>query len=78
MQRNQYNNGLAQPNLSSESVKLFLIPLPPLQEQKRIVAKIDEIMGYLDKLQDLIDGKSLEIEGVQAKEIALSKEEQLV
>ncbi|MBU5316271.1 restriction endonuclease subunit S [Clostridium bornimense] len=58
--------------------KKMLFALPPLQEQKRIVAKIDEIMEYLDKLQDLIDGKSSGIEGVQAKEIALSKAEELV
>ena len=28
----------------------YLIPLPPLAEQKRIVAKIEELMQYCDKL----------------------------
>ena len=38
----QYGNGAAQPNLSSGSLKKFLIPLPPLPEQQRIVAILDE------------------------------------
>ena len=31
------------------NVKSYLIPLPPLEEQKRIVAKIEELMPYVDK-----------------------------
>jgi type I restriction enzyme S subunit len=38
----QYGNGAAQPNLSSGSLKQFLIPLPPLPEQQRIVTLLDE------------------------------------
>ena len=36
------------------SLKMFrtnLIPLPPLAEQKRIVAKIEELLPYCDKLK---------------------------
>jgi type I restriction enzyme, S subunit len=38
----KFENGTAQPNLSAKSLSLFEIPLPPLAEQKRIVAILDE------------------------------------
>ena len=31
------------------NVKSYLVPLPPLEEQKRIVAKIEELMPYVDQ-----------------------------
>ena len=37
--------GAAQPNLSTEQIKNFPIPLPPLPEQKRIVAILDEVFA---------------------------------
>ena len=42
--------GGAQPNISKEKIVSTLMPLPPLAEQKRIVAKIEELMQYCDKL----------------------------
>ena len=41
----------ARANLSLSSVSNFLIPLPPLAEQKRIVKKIEELMTFCEKLK---------------------------
>ena len=46
-QINKYINKTTQPNIGLNSIKEFLIPIPPLAEQKRIVEKIDEIFAKL-------------------------------
>ena len=48
---NRFDNGSAQPNLAAHSVKLYVIPVPPLAEQLRIVAKVDELMALVDQLE---------------------------
>ena len=50
MELHKYDNGSAQPNLAAKDVTKYLIPLPPLEEQKRIVAKIEELLPYCDQL----------------------------
>lgn len=40
--------GGAQPNISKEKIVNSLIPLPPTEEQRRIVAKIEELLPYVD------------------------------
>ena len=43
--------GVAQLNISTEWLKSYTILLPPLAEQKRIVAKIEEIFAQLDAIE---------------------------
>jgi len=39
---------VAQPKLAIKRIQEFLIPLPPLAEQKRIVQKLDEVLKMVD------------------------------
>lgn len=43
--------GLAQQNISQKILKAFPISLPPLAEQSRIVAKVEELMALIDRLE---------------------------
>ncbi|MDD6814450.1 MAG: restriction endonuclease subunit S [Akkermansia muciniphila] len=43
--------GGAQPNISKEKITAFLLPLPPLAEQERIVEKLEAIMTALQDLE---------------------------
>lgn len=43
----QKGEGGAQPNISKEKIVTTLLPLPPIEEQHRIVLKIDELYGFL-------------------------------
>lgn len=39
------------PGLSATKVENFLIPLPPIAEQERIVARVEELLEVCDKLK---------------------------
>ncbi len=41
--------GMAQPNLSTQQINNFIIPIPPLAEQERIVAELDLLSRIIDK-----------------------------
>jgi len=48
---NQYATATAQPGLAVANINQVLIPLPPLAEQKRIVAKIEELLPLIDRYE---------------------------
>ncbi|MCL5129337.1 restriction endonuclease subunit S [Algibacter sp. L4_22] len=47
----EFVSGSAQPKLNQKNLGLIPIKLPPLAEQQRIVAKLDELFGHLDSLK---------------------------
>lgn len=46
----KYVTGTAQPKMNQARMNGIWIPLPPLEEQHRIVAKIEELLPYCDQL----------------------------
>lgn len=45
-------------NISQDKIKKVIVPLPPLPEQHRIVAKVDQLMTLCDQLEQQIDAAS--------------------
>jgi len=45
------NRGMGQPNLNTPIIGGWFFPLPPLAEQRRIVAKVDQLMALVDELE---------------------------
>lgn len=61
-QRIVKDNGAAQPNLSAQSVKNYVFPIPSIEKQERIVSILDRF----DKLcNDISEGLPAEIEARQ-------------
>ena len=46
-----WSEGSSIPQLTVPTIKKIQLPLPPLQEQHRIVAKIEELFAQLDKIE---------------------------
>jgi restriction endonuclease S subunit len=45
------SSGTGQPNVNATSLKSLVLPLPPIEEQIRIVAKVDQLMTLCDELE---------------------------
>ena len=46
-----YVTGTAQPKMNQEKMNSILVALPPLAEQHRIVEKLEQLLGEIDKLK---------------------------
>ncbi len=50
----RFDNGSAQPNLSAQSLSLYPIALPPLEEQKEIVRRVEELFAFADQVEQQV------------------------
>jgi len=55
--------GVGVPDLGMKMIKQFVVPLPPLAEQHRIVAKVDALMALCDALESQLKERA----GVQGR-----------
>jgi len=51
----KHDNGSAQPNLSAANLGKYLIPVAPLNEQRRIVAKLDRLFAHSRRTREELE-----------------------
>jgi len=49
--------GAGKPGLNLDNIRSLTIPLPPLAEQRRIIAKVDALMAICDQLETTLSAK---------------------
>ena len=70
--------GGAQPNISKDIITSYPFPVPPLAEQRRIVAKIDELFTIVDSMGNAADGLSFAAKRLDKKILDLAIRGRLV
>lgn len=56
--KNTFGKGTSQGNLNLNLIRAFVIPIPPLAEQQRIVEKVDRLMVFCGELeQEIVNAK---------------------
>ena len=54
---NSVTYGMKMPRLGTKDAKLLLVPLPPIEEQRRIVIKIEALMKLIDQMESKMSRK---------------------
>ena len=73
-----YITGSAQPKLSQDNLNRIPIPLPPKDEQSRILSAITTSFGLIDRMSVSIDDLSSYIKDVKSKILELAMQGKLV
>ncbi len=58
----KFSKATAQPSLSMETIREIIVPLPPLNEQKRIVERVDQLMVLCDELEKAVEQSKSDID----------------
>ncbi|WP_300453644.1 restriction endonuclease subunit S [Fusobacterium sp.] len=51
----EFSSGIAQSGVNAQKLENLLFPLPPLEEQKRIVEKLDSLFEKIQKIKEIIE-----------------------
>lgn len=62
--REQLARGQGQPNLNTEMTKQMDVPVPPLPDQRRIVAELDALQAQVDALKRLQTETAAELDAL--------------
>lgn len=74
----RYDNGTAQPNLSSRNVERFLLPLAPASEQARIVDALDSLLTRIDAAVASLESAQRKLKAYRASVLKAAVEGRLV
>ena len=74
----QYSNSTAQPVISGKTIYPVYVPIPPINEQKRIVEEIENLLSYINQLELSQDKISSVIKQAKSKILDLAIHGKLV
>ena len=73
-----YITGSAQPKLTQDNLNKILIPLPPEQEQHRIIESVNDYFSYISLLEDEIEEMNSFVQKAKSKVLDLAIHGKLV